>query len=125
MPAETRPTVKDAAPNHSTMISRDGFCGSRPRTDKKKPAGIKMAAQSTPLPSESAQPRHSLGGGHDLDHQAEDDQHPGVSMTRTEERLLQVVRGDAAGHDLQQERAAVGDGDDDEQHDAGSDGIGG
>src|SRR5512133_2796802 len=54
IPAETTPTVRETAPIHNKAMSRFGFCGSRPTTERKKPAGIKIAAYNTPLLSCSA-----------------------------------------------------------------------
>src|SRR5829696_5940893 len=53
-PAEMTPTVREAAPIHNKAMSRFGFCGSRPTTERKKPAGIKIAAYNTALLSCSA-----------------------------------------------------------------------
>jgi hypothetical protein len=46
--AEISPMARTAAPDHSSPIARLGRTGSRPMTDRKNPAGMRIAAPKMP-----------------------------------------------------------------------------
>lgn len=96
-----------------------GFCGSRPMADRKSRRHEDGRPQHEV--AEGARPvRHAGIGQQQPDDQAERDEDAGVGVAGAEEGLLQVVGGEAAGEDAQQEGAAEGDGQVDEDDDAGA-----
>ena len=109
-PADTKPTVSEAAPIHRRTKSRLGFCGSRPVTERKNPAGIKIAVYSTPSLSCFA----SAGTPSVLVKIVISDPRSRArrrGRARPKESFLQVVRRRSPGMNMEAGRCAVGDAD--------------